>query len=73
MVLTISHQPGRYRWLSLSAGFFSTCLPGGFYKIRYFGFLSLSQSKEFVGLVFELLEKSPFLQLFVSLNGMEIY
>jgi len=53
--------------------FFQHVLPGGFYKIRYFGFLSLSTAKELVGLVFELLEKSWFLPRFEGLNGMEIY
>jgi hypothetical protein len=53
--------------------FFQHVLPGGFYKIRYFGFLSLSTSKELGGLVFELLRKSQFLPRFEGLNGMEIY
>jgi hypothetical protein len=53
--------------------FFQHVLPGGFYKIRYFGFLSLSTAKELVGLVFELLEKRQFLPRFEGLNGMEIY
>ena len=53
--------------------FFQHVLPGGFYKIRYFGFLSLSLAKELVGLVFELLGKSQFLPRFEGLNGMEIY
>jgi len=53
--------------------FFQHVLPNGFYKIRYFGFLSLSMAKELVGLVFELLEKSQFLPRFEGLNGMEIY
>jgi hypothetical protein len=48
-------------------------LPGGFYKIRYFRFLSLSTAKELVGLVFELLEKNQFLPRLEGLNGMEIY
>ncbi len=41
--------------------FFQHVLPKGFYKIRYFGFLSLSTAKELVGLVFRLLEKQQFL------------
>jgi hypothetical protein len=53
--------------------FFQHVLPTGFYKIRYFGFLSLSQAKELVGLVFELLEKSQFLPRLEGLNGLEIY
>lgn len=53
--------------------FFQHVLPSGFYKIRYFGFLSLSTAKELVGLIFGLLEKSQFLPRFEGLNGMEIY
>ena len=53
--------------------FFQHVLPSGYYKIRYFGFLSLSLAKELVALVFELLEKSQFLPRFDGLNGMEIY
>jgi hypothetical protein len=53
--------------------FFQHVLPSGFYKIRYFGFLSLSTAKEMVSLVFRLLEKSQFLPRFEGLNGMEVY
>jgi len=48
-------------------------LPSGFYKIRYYGFLSLSTAKGLVGLVFELLGKSQFLPRFEGLKGMETY
>jgi len=53
--------------------FFQHVVPKGFYKIRYFGFLSLSTAKEMVNLVLELLEKHQFLPQLEGLNGMEIY
>lgn len=53
--------------------FFQHVVPRGFCKIRYFGFLSLSMSKELVSLICELLEKAQFVPRLEGLNAMEVF
>jgi hypothetical protein len=53
--------------------FLQHVLPGGFYKIRYFGFLAMCNSKEKLAKCFELIGKVSWLPILDGLNAREIW
>lgn len=53
--------------------FMQHVLPAGFYKIRYLGFLSLSNSQENLSLCLELIGKEVFLPVLEGLAALEVY
>lgn len=52
--------------------FFRHILPGGFYKIRYFGLLAQCNSKSKLETCFDLLEKDSFLPVFEGLPAIDV-
>jgi len=53
--------------------FLQHVLPGGFYKIRYFGYLTQKNIGELGQQVLALLEQTPFIPAYEGLSGVEIY
>lgn len=53
--------------------FLQHVLPGGFYKIRYFGYLTQKNIGELGQQVLALLEQTPFIPEYEGLSGVEIY
>lgn len=53
--------------------FLQHVLPGGFYKIRYFGYLTQRNIGELGQQVLALLEQTPFIPEYEGLSGAEIY
>jgi hypothetical protein len=69
---------GRQRKITLVATefirrFMQHVLPTGFYKIRYFGFLAMCNSKTKLEKCFELIEKDSWLAVLEGLNATEVW
>jgi hypothetical protein len=69
---------GIKRQMTLNAGefinrFFKHVLPGGFYKVRYFGVMALCNMSKKLALCFELLEKTAWFPQLQGLTAMEVF
>lgn len=69
---------GTIRQMSLDAAefikrFFMHVLPGGFYKVRYFGIMALCNMPTKLALCFELLEKTAWLPQLQGLPAVEVF
>jgi predicted Zn-ribbon and HTH transcriptional regulator len=53
--------------------FLQHILPDGFYKIRYFGFMSICNIKSKLALCFDLIDKASFLPALQGLTAMEVW
>ena len=53
--------------------FMQHVLPGGFYKIRYFGFMAMCNMKEKLARCFDLIDKAAFLPSLEGLTALEVW
>ena len=53
--------------------FMQHVLPGGFYKIRYFGFMAMCNMKEKLARCFELIDRVAFLPVLEGLTALEVW
>jgi hypothetical protein len=53
--------------------FMQHVLPGGFYKIRYFGFMAICNMKDKLATCFDLIEKPAFLPVLEGLSALEVW